>query len=139
MRSKIYKMNQSLRRKIVVLDDDPTGVQTVHDVLVLTKWEKALLTEAFNFPEHVFFILTNTRGLEASEATMINREIVENVLDVSRNMSYDVQFISRSDSTLRGYYPLELDIICEETERLTGKGYDGHLIIPAFFEAGRYT
>lgn len=26
-------------RKVVVLDDDPTGTQTVHDVAVLTSWE----------------------------------------------------------------------------------------------------
>ena len=28
-------------KKIVVLDDDPTGVQTVHDISVYTNWEKA--------------------------------------------------------------------------------------------------
>ena len=28
------------RTKIVVLDDDPTGVQTVHDISVYTNWEK---------------------------------------------------------------------------------------------------
>ena len=27
-------------KKIVVLDDDPTGVQTVHDISVYTNWEK---------------------------------------------------------------------------------------------------
>lgn len=26
-------------QKIVVLDDDPTGVQTVHDISVFTNWE----------------------------------------------------------------------------------------------------
>ena len=26
------------RKKLVVLDDDPTGVQTVHDVSVYTHW-----------------------------------------------------------------------------------------------------
>jgi uncharacterized protein YgbK (DUF1537 family) len=137
--NKIFKMNQSLNRKIVVLDDDPTGVQTVHDVLVLTKWDKDLLKEAFNHPQHVFFILTNTRAMEASEAERINREIAVNVLEVAMEESYEVQFVSRSDSTLRGYYPLETDILAAETERLTGKAFDGHLIIPAFFEAGRYT
>ena len=29
-------------RKIVVLDDDPTGVQTVHGVCVYTDWKKKL-------------------------------------------------------------------------------------------------
>ncbi len=139
LRKKIYEMNQLMKRKIVVLDDDPTGVQTVHDVLVLTKWNKELLLEAFHHPESLFFILTNTRGMESSEAARINHEIAANVLEVAKAESFHVQFISRSDSTLRGYYPLETDILSQETERITGKKYDGHLIIPAFFEAGRYT
>lgn len=33
--------------KIVVLDDDPTGIQTVHDVYVYTDWELSTLREAF--------------------------------------------------------------------------------------------
>ena len=139
LRKQAYEWNQSMGQKIVVLDDDPTGVQTVHDILVLTQWETGLVREAFQHPEPVFFILTNTRGMEASEVIRINREIAEAVLAVALEMHQQVQFVSRSDSTLRGYYPLEIDILSEETERLTGKGYDGHLIIPAFFEAGRYT
>lgn len=139
IRNKIYELNQSLLQKIVVLDDDPTGVQTVHDILVLTQWNKELLQEAFQHPEHVFFILTNTRGMDASEAARINREIASNVLEVAGEKGFKVQFVSRSDSTLRGYYPLEIDILSEETERITGQGNDGHLIVPVFFEAGRYT
>ncbi|MEB3100305.1 four-carbon acid sugar kinase family protein [Ferviditalea candida] len=139
IRTKIRKLNRTLSQKIVVLDDDPTGVQTVHDILVLTQWNKELLLEAFQHPEHVFFILTNTRGMEASEAARINLEIAANVLAAAGEKGYKVQFVSRSDSTLRGHYPLEIDILSEETERITGQGYDGHLIVPAFFEAGRYT
>ena len=30
------------RRKIIVLDDDPTGVQTVHGVSVYTDWSQAV-------------------------------------------------------------------------------------------------
>ena len=31
-------------KKIVVLDDDPTGVQTVHDISVYTSWDKDSIT-----------------------------------------------------------------------------------------------
>ena len=34
---------EKLNKKIVVLDDDPTGVQTVHDINVYTDWEKDTL------------------------------------------------------------------------------------------------
>jgi hypothetical protein len=35
-------------RVVVVLDDDPTGTQTVHDVSVLTAWEHADLRAALS-------------------------------------------------------------------------------------------
>ena len=42
--------------------------------------------------------------------------------------------VSRSDSTLRGHYPVETDIIAEELGP-----FDAHFMVPAFFEAGRFT
>lgn len=56
-----------LNRKIVVLDDDPTGVQTVHDVSVYTDWEPESIAKGFAEEKAIFFILTNSRGLSAEE------------------------------------------------------------------------
>ncbi|MDQ0890959.1 uncharacterized protein YgbK (DUF1537 family) [Paenibacillus sp. V4I9] len=139
LRGQINQINQSCNKKIIVLDDDPTGVQTVHDIDVLTQWDKELLREAFNNPETVFYILTNTRAYQAAEAERINREIAQNVQAVASETGIDFVFVSRGDSTLRGYYPLETDTLTDEIRRMTGLEYDGHLIIPAFFEAGRMT
>jgi len=44
--------------KLVVLDDDPTGTQTVYDVPVLTTWEVDTLRTEFNGPQPCFYILT---------------------------------------------------------------------------------
>lgn len=139
LRQEIKRLNDSRNRKIIVLDDDPTGVQTVHDINVLTVWDKEILSEAFDSPESLFYILTNTRGLDAETAERINREIARNVQAVAAEKGKSFTFISRSDSMLRGYYPLETDVISEEVSRLSGQSYDGQLIIPAFFEAGRVT
>jgi hypothetical protein len=38
------------RTKVVVLDDDPTGTQTVHSLPVLTTWEVAALEKELNEP-----------------------------------------------------------------------------------------
>ncbi|CAN0154800.1 unnamed protein product, partial [Chrysoparadoxa australica] len=46
-----------------------------------------------------------------------------------------VQLISRSDSTLRGHFPIEPEVLGKE---LFGTGYLT-ILIPAFFEGGRYT
>jgi uncharacterized protein YgbK (DUF1537 family) len=42
--------------------------------------------------------------------------------------------VSRSDSTLRGHYPVETDVIAEELGP-----FDAHFLVPAFFEGGRIT
>ncbi|MEJ1959391.1 MAG: four-carbon acid sugar kinase family protein [Nitrosomonadales bacterium] len=51
--------------KIIVLDDDPTGSQTVHGCLLLTRWDPDTLREAILDESPLFFVLTNTRGMGA--------------------------------------------------------------------------
>mgnify|MGYP000355253704 FL=1 len=48
------------QKKIVVLDDDPTGVQTVHDISVYTNWEKDTIRQGFEESNNLFYILTNS-------------------------------------------------------------------------------
>lgn len=129
----------SLGKKIVVLDDDPTGVQTVHNISVYTDWKPAALAEAFAEPNSLFFILTNSRGFIRSETVSAHQEIARNLVAVSRQTSTDFILISRSDSTLRGHYPLETQTLKEEIEGLTGTVYDGEIICPFFKEGGRFT
>ena len=47
-------------KKIVVLDDDPTGVQTVHDISVYTNWEKDSIRQGFLEENNLFYVLTNS-------------------------------------------------------------------------------
>ncbi len=89
----------SLGKKIVVLDDDPTGVQTVHNISVYTDWKPADLAEAFAEPNSLFFILTNSRGFIRSETTNAHQEIARNLVAVSRQVGIEFILISRSDST----------------------------------------
>lgn len=34
----IHRLDRNNSKTLVVLDDDPTGTQTVHDIDVLTEW-----------------------------------------------------------------------------------------------------
>lgn len=125
--------------KIIVLDDDPTGSQTVHSCLLLTRWDEATLREALNDAAPLFFILTNTRGLDAVQAAQVTRTVCRNlraVLDMMQREGQAIHplIVSRSDSTLRGHYPVETDVIAQELGP-----FDAHFLIPAFFEAGRVT
>ncbi|WP_281445504.1 four-carbon acid sugar kinase family protein, partial [Paenarthrobacter nicotinovorans] len=100
-------------RVLVVLDDDPTGTQSVADLAVLTSWDVADFTWAFahirdNQTKPAVYVLTNTRSLDPAEAAARNEEIVRNALAAAASADgLRLGFVSRSDSTLRGHYPLE--------------------------------
>ena len=128
-----------LGRKIVVLDDDPTGVQTVHDVYVYTRWDRETLTEAFREPDTMFFILTNSRGLTVPESRAQHEQIAENLAAASAATGKDFLLLSRGDSTLRGHWPMETEVLRERLEALTGRHFDGEVIFPFFPEGGRFT
>lgn len=127
------------KQKIVVLDDDPTGVQTVHDISVYTDWTVESLRKGFAEENKMFFILTNSRGMTAAETTAAHREIVKNTAQVSRETGIDCFLISRSDSTLRGHFPLETQLIREGMEGENGVKMDGEVLCPFFREGGRFT
>lgn len=124
--------------KLVVLDDDPTGVQTVHDVSVYTDWSEESIRAGFAEKEKLFYILTNSRGMTAAETAAVHREIAETTAAVSRASGKPYLFLSRSDSTLRGHYPLETQLLREGMER-GGLAVDGEILAPFFREGGRFT
>ncbi|WP_449418353.1 four-carbon acid sugar kinase family protein [Phormidium nigroviride] len=122
--------------KIIVLDDDPTGSQTVHSCLLLTRWDVDTLKLGLEDESPIFFILTNTRALPAAQAAAVTREVCRNLKDAIATTPEIGGFliVSRSDSTLRGHYPIETDVIAEELGP-----FDAHFLVPAFFEGGRIT
>ncbi|WP_159735886.1 four-carbon acid sugar kinase family protein [Arthrobacter sp. 9V] len=128
---------------LVVLDDDPTGTQSVADLAVLTRWEVSDFTWAFshireNHTQPAVYVLTNTRSLDPAEAAARNEEVVRNAL-AAADGTVSLGFVSRSDSTLRGHYPLEPDVIAATVAAETGEATDGVVIVPAFPDAGRVT
>src|SRR5215203_5292532 len=124
-------------RRVVVLDDDPTGVQSVHGVPVLTTWAVEDLRWALAQPSAIFYILTNSRSLPEEEAVALNREIAQNLSEAA-GPDKDFDVVSRSDSTLRGHYPAETDALAGALAE-GGRDPDGLIVCPAFFEAGRIT
>lgn len=125
--------------KIIVFDDDPTGSQTVHSCLLLTRWDVATLKEGLQDDAPLFFVLTNTRGMSAEQAAAVTREVCVNLRQALEELARAgtpiiALLVSRSDSTLRGHYPVETDVIAEQLGP-----FDAHFLVPAFFEGGRIT
>lgn len=125
--------------KIVVLDDDPTGIQTVHGVSVYTDWTKSSIQAGFREENRIFFLLTNSRGFTSAETTKAHTEIAERVQAVSEEENVPYVLISRGDSTLRGHYPLETVTLKDSIEAASSTRFDGEVIIPFFKEGGRLT
>ena len=126
-------------RRLVVLDDDPTGTQTVAGLPVLTRWAEDDLRWAFGQQAAAFFVLTNSRSLGPGEMARVNREVVAAVAAAARAGGHGFVIASRSDSTLRGHYPAETDVLAEALREQTGRAPDGVVIVPAYLEAGRLT
>lgn len=121
--------------KIIVLDDDPTGSQTVHSCLLLTRWDVDTLRLGLADESPIFFVLTNTRSLPPDGAAAVTREVCHNLKRAIEALGIqDFLIVSRSDSTLRGHYPIETDVIASELGP-----FDAHFLVPAFFEGGRIT
>ncbi|NET52641.1 MAG: four-carbon acid sugar kinase family protein, partial [Merismopedia sp. SIO2A8] len=121
--------------KIIVLDDDPTGSQTVHSCLLLTRWDVETLRLGLGDDSPIFFILTNTRALSPEQAAAVTKEVCHNLkIAIEAEGIEDFLVVSRSDSTLRGHYPVETDVIAQEVGP-----FDAHFLVPAFFEGGRVT
>ena len=124
-----------LGRSMVVLDDDPTGTQTVYDIPVLTEWSIESLRAELARATPLFYILTNSRSLALPAAQALNQEIGQNICLAAEQIGRPVAVVSRSDSTLRGHYPGETDALMAAL----GGTFDATLIIPFFLEGGRYT
>ena len=130
-------MNNGLR--MVVLDDDPTGIQTVHGCLLITQWDEESVRQGFDDAVPFFYILTNTRAMTREAAAEVTREAMEAVVRVNKDYGYRLIVVSRSDSCLRGHFPLETDVM---RQVLGEHGYQVAAktpFCPAFIEAGRVT
>ncbi len=124
-----------MQPKIIVLDDDPTGSQTVHGCLLLMQWDVETLRVGLRDEAPIFFVLTNTRSLTPEAAKAVTQEVCRHLKQaIALEAIQDFLVVSRSDSTLRGHYPIETDAIAEELG-----SFDAHFLVPAFFEGGRTT
>lgn len=130
----IHQLHTDSRKCLVVLDDDPTGSQTVQDIPLLTEWSVESLRRELDLSP-VFFILTNSRSMATEQAEKMAQEIGQNLLAAARLSAVDFFVLSRSDSTLRGHYPAEVDALCAALQI----EYDATIMVPFFEAGGRYT
>jgi uncharacterized protein YgbK (DUF1537 family) len=127
---------------LVVLDDDPTGTQSVHGISVLTAWSVDALRAELESATPAVYLLTNSRSMPLAQAQALNAEIGRTIQAAAESRQREglpggrrPVVVSRSDSTLRGHFPGEIDALAAAL----GGGFDATLLIPAFIAGGRYT
>lgn len=123
----------------IVLDDDPTGTQSVSGLPVLTAWDKADFDWAIATKAPAVYVMTNSRSLAPAAAEEVNRQVVAAALAAAKEAGIEAAFVSRSDSTMRGHFPLEPDVIAACLREESGIEVDAVIIVPAFADAGRIT
>jgi uncharacterized protein YgbK (DUF1537 family) len=126
---------------IVVIDDDPTGSQTVHSCPLLLRWDQDTLRRGLRHPSPLLFVLANTRALAPAAAAARNREIASALVAALAAEAIPpeaVQLVSRGDSTLRGHGVLEPQVLAEVWQAEVGP-VDATLHVPAFLPGGRTT
>jgi uncharacterized protein YgbK (DUF1537 family) len=126
-------------RRLVVLDDDPTGTQTSNGVLVVTEWTEDELAGALTESHPAIFVLTNSRSLHEPEAVALAAEAGRNLARAARRVGVEVAIGYRGDSTLRGHYPAESWALRDAFAAEDGRPFDGEILAPFFEEGGRFT
>jgi uncharacterized protein YgbK (DUF1537 family) len=121
---------------LIALDDDPTGTQTCHGVIVLTVWDIPTLVAELKAtsPGGGFFILTNSRAFEASVARELTKTICKNLKEAAEQTNTKIEVVLRGDSTLRGHFPDEPQAVDE----VLGAA-NSWILAPFFLQGGRYT
>jgi aryl-alcohol dehydrogenase-like predicted oxidoreductase/uncharacterized protein YgbK (DUF1537 family) len=119
---------------LVVLDDDPTGTQTCHNINVLAVWDHDTLLEEFRSGSRGFFVLTNSRALPTTEARELIATICSAVEEAAKASNREFEIVLRGDSTLRGHFPDEPEV----AEEVCGQA-DAWILAPFFRQGGRLT
>ena len=131
----IQKYIKRSHRKLVVIDDDPTGSQVVHNIPVLTAWSSQSLANELQTDLPAFFLLTTSRSLLLPAAEAVNAEIGRSLAAAVDRTGCSIAVVSRSDSTLRGHFPGEVNALAAGLQQ----DFHAWLIIPALPSAGRHT
>lgn len=134
-RERIKKTLAAEGTKIVVLDDDPMGTQAIHGVDVFMSWQEEELQRVFRANDSLFFLSTNSRSLSESDAYDLNLMLAQRLKMCADRVGRKLLIASRSDSTLRGHFPADMQAI----KRGLAEEIDANIIAPAFFEGGRFT
>ena len=116
---------------VIVLDDDPTGVQTLAGIRVLLAWDPARIRAAL-VGRRAVHLVTSTRALQAERVEPLVGDAVRAALEGAPT----ARIVLRGDSTLRGHL---LEEYLGVRNVIAPTGWPVLLLVPALPSAGRVT
>lgn len=116
--------------KTIVLDDDPTGTQSVTNATVLLRSDADAIADVLA-SEDAVYVQTNSRALEEADAIAFVERVRADGLAAAERLGTDVRFVLRGDSTLRGHVFAETEVFLDHDAIM--------LFVPAFPDGGRTT
>jgi hypothetical protein len=127
------------RTKVAVIDDDPTGTQSVAGVPVVTSADEYDLRWALAQDTPCVFVETDSRAMPESAARTLNEALARRLARLALELDIELRLVSRSDSTLRGHFPAEPLALAEGLRRGGLAAPELTVVCPAFLSAGRIT
>lgn len=116
--------------KTVVLNDDPTGIQSATCAPVLLDSSADLLTAALETHDSVH-VLSSSRAVDERSAIRLARMVRADALEAGRRLGAEVQFVLCGDAALRGHVFAETEVFLDDVAVM--------LFVPAFPAEGRTT
>ncbi|MEM9611435.1 MAG: four-carbon acid sugar kinase family protein [Actinomycetota bacterium] len=126
---------EATERRVIAVDDDPTGTQTTAHAALVTAWEPADLDWLLAQPGPIGFVLTNSRARPVDEAVAVTTDVGRGLRAAAERAGLRLDVVSRGDSTLRGHFPEEPAALAAGL----GLAYPTLVIMPFFAEGGRAT
>jgi uncharacterized protein YgbK (DUF1537 family) len=117
--------------RYAVLDDDPTGVQTLAGIHVLLAWDEGDVRAALDGRPSVHLV-TNARALAPERV----RSVTASAARTARAGTPGARVVLRGDSTLRGHLLEEVEAVASV---VTAGRVPPLLLVPALPSAGRVT
>ncbi len=119
---------------LVVLDDDPTGSQSVHGVTILTRCTHEEICQELA-RSSTCYLLTNSRSMDEPSAVALMREVGQALKNAALAASRSITVAIRAGADLRGHFPHDVEALGTSL----GTGFAGTILCPAAPEHGYYT
>lgn len=121
--------------KVVVLDEDISGTQNIHNLPIITRKTIAAFARELTSDASGFYVLMNARDLPVRDALALYHRVMLNLHAAREQTGQDFILISRANTAARTHFPLDVNAALDALP----DAFDGVVLVPTFAEQESYT